>query len=209
MTDIPPPFVGGADSPRRDSAEDRAFQAPYAPADADAAEAEPAGPASSEESASELQSEEELDELYEEDLLPDMASEGEEIAIEGPMYDLEWPGNPEPERRVEFDGPADLEPGDVGGDEIVAAEPSASDTEMPDYLLGADSDDSEVATEQPGEKSVAGNEELADLAVTLQAGPHRESISDLVAELNVYPAEIAVPRAFAAGYLAARKEKET
>lgn len=210
MTDIPPPFVGGADSPRRDSAEEKAFQAPYAPAEEGAAVAEPAGPpASSEESPSALQSEEELDELYEEDLLPDMATEGEEIAVEGPMYDLEWPEEPAPEGRADFDESPDLGLDDAGAGDVGSAEPSASDAEMPDYLLGTDSDGSDVATEPRGKEGVADKESLAHLALTLQAGLHRESIRELVTELNVYPPEIAVPRAFAAGYLAARKEKET
>lgn len=208
MTDIPPPFVGGSDSPRRESAEEKAFQAPYAPAEGGAAEAGLAGPASSEESA-EVGSEADLDELYEEDLLPDMATEGEEIAVEGPMYDLEWPEEPEQETRPELDEPSDLVPDDAGAGDVMSAEPSATDTEMPDYLLGADSDGDKVATKPAGEEGIADRKAVAEWALTLQSGPHRDSIRDLVAELNVYPPEIAVPRAFAAGYLAARKEKET
>lgn len=217
MTDIPPPFVGGTDSPRRDADEEKAFQTPYSPTGGETAAAEPSGPEGGREAATEVdeaQAEAGSDELYEEDLLPDMATEGEEIAVEGPMYDLDWPEQPEPETPADPAEMAGLGPDlqDFGADEVVAAEPAeeppAGDSTMPDYLLGPDSGEEEVTTEPTGDENSQPKEELVELAATLKAGAFGQSIRDLVEELNVYPPDIAVPRAFAAGYLAARKEKE-
>lgn len=216
MTKIPPPFVGGTDTPHRGSDEETAFQTPYSPTREEAAPAEPVSPEGGNETAADADeppAEAEVDELYEEDLLPDMAAEGQEIAIEGPMYDLEWPEQPEPETATEPAEPAgyasDLQ--GFAADEAVAtepAEPPADDTEMPHYLLGPDSGEEEVTAEPAGDESVQPKEELVELAATLQAGTLGQSIRELVEELNVYPPDIAVPRAFAAGYMAARKEKE-
>jgi hypothetical protein len=215
VTNIPPPFVGGTDSPRRDSDEEKALQTPYSPTREEAAASESVSAQGGQEEAAETEEFRaggEADELYEEDLLPDMATEGEEIAIEGPMYDLDWPEQPEPETPAEGSEPADIgsDLQDFAPVETVVAEPtepSAGDTEMPHYLLGPDSADAGVTT-QPGDENVQPKEELVDLAATLQAGALGQSIRDLVQELNVYPPDIAVPRAFAAGYLAASKEKE-
>lgn len=214
MTNIPPPFVGGTDSPRRDSDEEKALQAPYSPTEEATEPAESVGPEGGQATAAEAEAE--LDELYEEDLLPDMATEGEDIAVEGPMYDLEWPEQPEPETETETapSEPAGFGPDlqDFGPDEAVAAEPAeespAGESEMPDYLLGPDSGEEEVTAEPPGDASVQSKQELLEMAATLKAGALGQSIRDLVEELNVYPPDIAVPRAFAAGYLAAKNEKE-
>jgi len=205
VSNIPTPFVGGTDSPRRGSDEEKALQPPYAPG-WEAAEA--AAPATDDRTGPERLIKVEVSDLDEEDLLPDMSTEGEEIAIEGPTYDLEWPEETEAETST---GPAEIVDSAPDADLTTTPEPAeiaAGGTEMPDFLLGPDSSEAGLAVEPASKEPAVPKEALVEMSLKLQEGVLGESIRALVADLSVYTLEIAVPRAFAAGYLAARKEEE-
>ena len=205
MPNIPTPFVGGTDSPRRGSDEEKALQPPYAPG---WETAEAPAPTTDDKSGPERPIKVEVSDLDEEDLLPDMSTEGEEIAIEGPTYDLEWPEETETETST---GPAEIVDSAPDADLATTPEPAeiaAGGTEMPDFLLGPDSGEAELAVEPASKEPALPKEALVELSLKLQEGNLGESIRALVADLSVYTPEIAVPRAFAAGYLAARKEEE-
>ncbi len=212
MSNIPTPFVGGTDSPRRGSDEEKGLQPPYAPGRDAVTEDEAAAPMTDEQTDLEEPMPEVIDDLDEEDLLPDMSTEGEEIAIEGATYDLDWPEEPALETPSDDVGTTTEPELTPVADAPTMAEPSVAGerAEMPDFLLGPDSgDDAEpVADPVSDTPLVTSKEELVETALTLQKGALGGSIRALVADLSVYTTEIAVPRAFAAGYLAAKKERE-
>jgi hypothetical protein len=210
VSNIPTPFVGGTDSPRRGSDEEKGLQPPYAPGGEPIPEAEAAAPLTDEQTGLEEPIHVEVGDLDEEDLLPDMSTEGEDIAIEGAMYDLEWPEGPE--LASEFAEETVVTPvEDLPSTAEPAAEPAevaGGAVEVPDFLLGPDIGEAELATEPVSGGPAVPKEELVEMALKLQEGTLGESIRALVSDLSIYKPEIAVPRAFAAGYLAARKEKE-
>jgi len=211
VSNIPTPFVGGTDSPRRGSDEEKGLQPPYAPVSDAVTEIEAAAPLADEQTDHEEPLPVVIDDLDEEDLLPDMSTEGEEIAIEGATYDLDWPEPllETPSAQAGTTTEPELAP---AADAPVMGEPSVAGAraEMPDFLLGPDSGDAAEPLAGPVSAApvVASKEELVEMALTLQKGALGGPIRALVADLSVYTPEIAVPRAFAAGYLAARKERE-
>lgn len=211
MSNIPTPFVGGTDSPRRGSDEEKTLQPPFAPGGEAFHEPGSAGPQTDDQIRAEQPVRLDVEELDEEDLLPDMSAEGEDIAIEGPTYDLEWPEGPEPETAPEVAETTDVapeaEPAEDPARTGESTEVASGGADMPDFLLGPDSGAAEDA-EPIGAETVSPKEELVEMAAKLQDGALGESIRVLIADLSVYTPEIAVPRAFAAGYLAAMKEEE-
>jgi hypothetical protein len=96
-------------------------------------------------------------------------------------------------------------------EQVPEARPAGADElEFPDYLLGPDSigPEGEGAAEAGEESRRESPERLAEVAGELQRGSLGAWIRTLAAELGSYGAEIAVARAFAAGYLAAKQEEE-
>jgi hypothetical protein len=209
VSNIPTPFVGGTDSPRRGSDEEKTLQPPFAPGGEAFHGSD--GPESDDDVRPEEAVRLDVEDLDEEDLLPDMSSEGEDIAIEGPTYDLEWPEGPEPETASEvtemIEVAPEAEPAEDPARTRESTEVAGSGADMPDFLLGPDSGAAEEA-EPIEEETVLPKERLVEMAAKLQEGALGESIRVLIGDLSVYTPEIAVPRAFAAGYLAAKKEEE-
>ncbi len=86
------------------------------------------------------------------------------------------------------------------------------DLEVPDWLLGSEEATTEIGESTPAkELDDRGTDSLVRLAEQAEAmltGSHGDRIRTLIANLSPYTIEIAVPRAFAAGYLAARAEEE-
>jgi hypothetical protein len=153
VSTIPTPFIGGSESPRKQSTEKQVLAPPFHPGETEAEEA---------------------------------------TTIE--VMEVEPVGT---EERTAADV------------EEIAAVPAESD--IPDFLFGPDGaepeDDEEVvADEEP--KPLVSLEELAEQAQALQQGELGDRIRALVAELGSDAAEVAIARAFAAGYLAARDREE-
>jgi len=152
VSTIPTPFIGGSESPRKQTAEKQVLAPPFHPGETEAEEATTI-----------------------------------EVA------------------EVEPVGTEERAAPDV---EEIAAVPAEKD--IPDFLLGPDGaepeDEEVVAEEEP--KPLISLEELAEQAQALQQGELGDRIRALVAELGSDAAEVAVARAFAAGYLAARDREE-
>lgn len=126
--------------------------------------------------------------------------------------------------------PAPAEPESVRAAPEIAGEPLAisaepapvdraeaageDDTELPDFLLGPDGAEEEAEApepppSEPPEAPVFGSvEALAEKAQELLEGERGDRLRSLIAELTGFPAEDAVVRAFAAGYLSAKAKEE-
>ncbi|UCF19538.1 MAG: hypothetical protein JSU87_16720 [Gemmatimonadota bacterium] len=195
MAKIPIPFVGGAEGPRRPSPDKGELETPYHPG-------EPAEEAPSQGLPGLAQSEERV--------------VSEPIRIE--VVDLDEAG--ETAQTVKEGGAGDLE-----GAAAAAAETgisSAAPQDLPDFLTGPDG----VAEVYPESQEVTAKfraasddtlrgvvrletaERLERTAEDLLRGKRGDWIRTLIADLRPQRPEVAVPRAFAAGFLAARAEEE-
>jgi hypothetical protein len=221
---IPTPFIGGTDSPRQDrSAKDQVVP-PYAPgADEPAAEdaaAADLGPESAEET---------LEPVSGEATSETPAVDVEALEPEAPEYevpvDVEWL-DAEPESAVGEEAPIEFveleellpsEEAAAAGAPDLARSPEARDfaaaddqSGLPDFLSGPDGGGPEVPIAESEQAFVPGEslEALAEEAEWLLQGEQGERIRALMADLGRYRADIAVARAFAAGYLAAKRREE-
>ncbi len=107
----------------------------------------------------------------------------------------------EPELEPAVAAPQPAEPIVAPAEPVTPSEVEAQvdDADMPDFLFGSDSAEDEMQSAQ----------RLAEKAHELLDGEQGTQIRDLIADLSLFASEIAVPRAFAAGYLAAKKEEES
>jgi hypothetical protein len=179
---IPTPFIGGAESPRRGSDEDKEMQLPFAPQEEGAVEPE-AAPADVDEQAP--------------------LEQPIRIEVEG----AEEAEEPLPAEPVE--AAAELAEPDVAYAAADVDEPEPESFEMPDFLFGPDSAAQEAASKAvEAVEHLEAPDELAEIARTLQDGDFGDRIRELIQELGDSAPDSAVPRAFAAGYLAAKKSEE-
>ena len=215
MTDIPIPFIGGAEGPRREWPAKRPLEPPFAPGGEE--EREERVETSAEPATIEDEFEREPVETFEAEAEPVV------IEIEEPMVESVLIDEPEPVSEY------------LAAPSIPATAPQAPDDEnleLPDFLLGTDASaaaqmeaepDSaalELDAEQPepaaesAEDTLAGTvrletgERLTEIARELLDGERGDWIRTLIRDLSGYGYDIAVSRAFAAGYLAAKTKEE-
>jgi hypothetical protein len=177
------PFIGGATGPEVDRRSRRQLAEPFVPGQPATPAAEPAPPAVAS------------------DAEPAELAEATDYAGSSAGADLDL----------------DLEAAEVWTEpaqEAEAPQAEAADEFFPDFLAGPDAPGrggggaaEELQLEMggpswPGESP----ERLAEQAHQLLRGALGPWIRSLTTDLGVYAAEIAIPRAFAAGYLAARAE---
>lgn len=190
MPTIPTPFIGGADGPQNDRTDETDLEPPFFTEAAESEKQAEPGAGAAEPAEAEAEPpfffEPEAPELEEQVPAQEAVPDREPIPIE------EVAPTAEPE-------PAFLAP---STDEVIQEAPAASQEgeggELPDYLFGAD-------TPPPLPESP---ELLAHKAEELLEGAFGDRIRDLVASLGSAAAEFAIPRAFAAGYLAAKSGEE-
>lgn len=202
MPTIPTPFVGGAESPERDRTDQTDLEPPFFNEEPAEATQEPKPGAATPQAA---ESEAEPPFFFEPDA-PDQEAPPPQQAVSGqePVPIDEVTFAPEPE-------PAFLAPqADEAPPEAPAAPQESADEELPDYLFGPDtppplSSSQEAAATPPLPESP---ELLAHKAEELLEGAQGDRIRDLVASLGSAASEVAIPRAFAAGYLAAKRGEE-
>jgi len=224
---IPTPFIGGADSPRQDRSAKDQFASPYVPgADEPAAEdvaAADVGLESAEETLEPISADAGAAER------PPV--EVEALEPEAPEFEVpvavEWV-DAEPESALgeevafEFVEFEELQPSEGAAAEWapdLATSPAAqevaataeAESGLPDFLSGPDGGGPEIPIAPSEQASVPGEslEALAEEAERLLQGKQGERIRALMASLGRYGADIAVPRAFAAGYLAAKRREES
>ena len=212
MTKIPIPFIGGTEGPRSQPPDKEVLQGPYAPGlDAE----EEAVTASAGDAGQESLGQTELAEPE-----PGAPVRIEVVDLDESPADVTDPTEPEPGLASGFEAPAvaaasapPVPEGEATGD---------TSLDLPDFLIGPDAvpveeEDSEVITdtEEPeSEDTLAGMvrletaDRLERTADELLRGERGDWIRTLIADLGTRGPEIAVPRAFAAGYLAARGKKE-
>ncbi len=223
MPTIPPPFVGGPDAPQRDSTARREAAPPFYPGQppdveslaAETAE-EPEGPATGWGGPVEAGAPPEPEELPAEELEPaEEAEPAEPVLAQAKTVPLDRPPPPQPDlAEVSAEVPAADEPAVTPEPEpavSVVSEEVAEAYEFPDYLFGADgTPDEATPTDVEHVTTVAPEREerLADLADELMAGEEGDQIRALIEELGPLASEVALPQAFAAGYLAAKKREE-
>ncbi len=204
MAKIPIPFIGGAEGPRREPLDKGALETPYHP-DATAEEGPP------EPSPGLVEPDDQAVSSRPEPAAP--------VRIE--VVDLdEAPGSgaTEPDQDLEAEGPA--------GAAATAEETGISGAaaqELPDFLMGPDGSAAEIEVEgqevsiEVGAESddtltgvvrLETAERLERLADDLMRGRRGDWIRTLIADLGPQRPEVAVPRAFAAGFLAAKAEEE-
>jgi hypothetical protein len=193
---IPTPFIGGAESPRRGSDEDKELQLPFSPEEKEAVEPE-AAPADVDEHAPPEQP----------IRIEVEATEAEEPFVAEPVEaaaEAEEPFAPDP-----VEAAAELAEPDVAEAAPDVDEPTEKALEVPDFLFGPDSALQEAASEAlEAEEHPEVPDELAEMARALQEGELGERIRELINDLGDSAPDSAVPRAFAAGYLAAKKLEE-
>lgn len=222
---IPTPFIGGTDSPRQDRSAKDQLAPPYVPG-ADEPAAEDAAPADvGLESA-----EDTLEPVSAEAAAETPAVDIEALEPEAPEFEVpvavEWV-DAEPETAVGEEAPIEF----VGFEEILPSEevapeeapgpakspepeevPPAADDQsgLPDFLSGPDGAGPEVPIAESEQTFVPPEspEALAEEAERLLQSKQGERIRALMADLGRYGADIAVARAFAAGYLAAKRGEE-
>jgi hypothetical protein len=200
VSKIPTPFIGGSESPRRD-AEQQEIAPPFHPG---SEETEPLSP----EAAPELEDRARLEEsgAVEEEVLVDPVdiAAGEVVPISIQVLGADSVGG---EQESDLEGPV-----------------AADGTDFPGFLAGPDGIALDVEEEVPAVEPVpedvrtseeqetvplASLEQLAEKAAELKAGELDAWIRSLVDQLGPYAPEIAIARAFAAGYLAAKDSEES
>jgi hypothetical protein len=199
---IPTPFIGGADGPHRDRTTKTDIEPPFF---AEAAEPpEQAEPGAGAPQPAETEAETETPFFLEPEPAeqpapaPEAAPEEEPVPIESVA--------PTAEPAPDFLAPTADEP----PQEAPAGSPEEEGLELPDYFFGPDtppplpSPAQETAAAPPLPESP---ELLAHKAEELLEGAHGDRIRDLVAGLGSAAAEVAITRAFAAGYMAAKNEE--
>jgi hypothetical protein len=197
---IPTPFIGGSDSPRRDTEKQDRLAPPFVP---EAAEHEDDSPGRVDR---EVAPTGEPEPPLTEQVIPIEVSEDEGVdqtAREGPAFELEELIREElagPELLVASTEAAPAE------EESSSAAPTAPDSEdfVPDWLVSSDiAAEEDEGEAQPKPTTFASATELAARAAELQQGEWADWIRALIAELGPYAAEVAIARAFAAGHIAA------
>jgi hypothetical protein len=191
VSTIPTPFIGGADSPQHGKPAEQELEPPFSPQKAETAPDSPE-PAPSQDVA------EPQAPAAEEVLEADFLEPIEEQASEPVRIEIT---EAEPEPQIEK---FDLEETPVEVD-------SADDHGLPDFLAGPDTaaPTDPSAGIQSESLSPQNAERLAELAQELLGGVHGDWIRSLVANLGAYSSEIAIPRAFAAGYMSAKSGEES
>jgi hypothetical protein len=222
---IPTPFIGGTDSPRQDRSAKDQLSAPYVPG-ADEPAAEDAAPTDiGLESAEETFEPVSAEAAAETPAVDIEALEPEPPDLEVPVP-VEWVDG-EPEAAVGEEAPIEF----IGFEELLPSEeavpegaprpakapgpqevPAAADDQsaLPDFLSGPDGGGPEVPIAESEQTFVPPEslEALAEEAERLLQGEQGERIRALMADLGRHGADIAVARAFAAGYLAAKRGEE-
>ncbi|UCC72706.1 MAG: hypothetical protein JSV86_20505 [Gemmatimonadota bacterium] len=203
MSKMPTPFVGGADGPQQDRAGQTEIEPPFF-----AEEREPgAEPDEATAGAPEPAAVEQ----------PSVATDPEPSDYEGPVPVQQAVPDQEPRPIEQMAPAAEPEPASTAPPrEPAPKEPELSqvsdeDSGLPDFLMGPDSGGAvgDARQVEPGAPPLPETPEaLARQAEKLLEGDHGDQIRDLVAELGSSAAEVAIPRAFAAGYLAAKSGKE-
>ncbi len=223
MPTIPTPFIGGADSPQRDTAQGRELARPYTPGSE-----EPEAPA-----APEVEREPEPSPWEPVVEAPDVDIDVTSVPVETEAREWETePEEPEPAETLE---PQEAEPAEpalavavpptepietaeVEVEAYSEGDAGAEDSEFPSFLFGPDATGGE---EPPGAVQRASaapsleagetdetDDRLTELGRELLSGEEGEEIRALIDALRPLTSDIAVPRAFAAGYLAAKRRQE-
>ena len=197
MPRIPTPFIGGSDSPRREQGKE-VLAPPFHP---EAEEAEVTSPAAEPEAVVEEAAESE-------EAVQIEAAEAEPESGDEAIMAV---GGEEPEPLTNDLEEIAAEEFAVGIEEVEEEEETvtakAGDAFFPDFFDGSDGIGSaEEATDK--EAPPSSRERLAQMAEELRAGEFANLIRTLIDELGPYAAEIAIARAFAAGYLAAKDREE-
>lgn len=188
MPTIPTPFIGGSDRPQHDRSDENDLEPPFFSEPAEPEKQAEPGAGAVEPAESEAE--------------PPFFLELEDAEEAAPVQEAA----PEPEPEPDFLAPTADEP----PHEAHAAPAGSADIELPDYFFGPDtpvpySSPKGTAAAPPLPESP---ELLARTAEELLEGAHGDSIRDLVASLGSATAEVAIPRAFAAGYIAAKSGEE-
>ncbi len=110
---------------------------------------------------------------------------------------------PEPETS-DYEGPVPVQNAAAEPEPAVGPEEDG----LPDFLVGPDSGTPVPSPGAPPGMGAQAPETLARKAEELLDGPHGDRIRQLVADLGSSAAEISIPRAFAAGFLAAQDGEE-
>lgn len=203
MPTIPTPFIGGADSPERDRTDETDLEPPFF---SDEPSEQPEKPEPGAGAAEPAEAEAEPPFFFE----PEAAEQEEPL----PAQEAGPPQEPVPIEEVTLapePEPAFPEP-DTEEAPPEAPTPSAegAGNDLPDYLFGADTPVPFSSPQVgPGVEQLPESPELlAHKAEELLEGKLGDRIRDLVAGLGAAAAEVAIPRAFAAGYLAATRDQE-
>ncbi len=209
MPTFPTPFIGGAQRPQLDRSAKRQLEPPfYIERDATETEVQPAEAAAAEPETP-VGGEPVADEEFE--FFEGLEPEPEASEYEGPVPVQQAAPAEEPVGIEEMASAAEPQPVAAPLEEPGPgeAEPADESIELPDFLLGPDST---AAAEAPGEAvgpEPPTPEALSRVAEELLDTPDGDRIRQLVAELGSSAAEVAIPRAFAAGYLAAKSREES
>ncbi|UCC49700.1 MAG: hypothetical protein JSV41_05960 [Gemmatimonadota bacterium] len=222
MSTNPTPFIGGTESPRQDPSTRDKFAPPYV-AGADESPAEGVTPPdlgmeSPEEALEPTQAEAGAAEAPPPVEVEALEPEAPEIEVPVQWVDAEAEAIFTEEAPAELEelvlseeGVAEAAP--PGGPPPEAQEPAAAEAEpgIPDFLFGPDGGGPEIPIQEPEQAAVLGEslERLAAEAERLLQGEEGERIRALIADLGRHGADIAVARAFAAGYLAAKRREES
>lgn len=198
MPTIPTPFIGGADGPEHDRTDETDLEPPFFTDEpAESREAPEPGAGAAEPAEPEAEP-------------PFFFVEPE--APEEPVPTQEAVPDREPVPIEEVAPEAEPEPAFLAPStgEEPAVPPHAEDEELPDYLFGPDTPPPFSSPQGTGATPPfpESPELLAHKAEELLEGAHGDRIRDLVASLGSATAEVAIPRAFAAGYMAARSGEE-
>lgn len=231
MAKIPTPFIGGSEGPRRDRSARDEFAPPCVPGAEEVAAEDVTAPGEEIESAEEAlePAEEEASAAEIAPVLEIEALEPEtpqlEVAVPVEWVDAEAESVLAEEAPTEFEGLVldfeELVLGEEAAAETAPVEgplpeaqkppPAAPEAGMPDFLFGPDGGAPEMSTPETGQALLSGEspEGLAEEAERLLQGTLGERIRALIAQLGPHGARDAVARAFAAGYLAAKRREES
>lgn len=196
MPTIPTPFIGGTEGPEHDRSDQNDLEPPFFAEEPAESRKEPEPGAGAAEAADPEAEPPFFFEPEPEDPVtsPETAPDQQPVPIEQVT-----PSEPGPDVLTPS---AEPEPAD---------QPAGDDEDLPDFLFGPDtpppfSSPKGTAATAPLPESP---ELLATQAEELLEGAHGDRIRDLVASLGAATAEVAIPRAFAAGYMAAKRGEES